>query len=415
MMRIFVPFITRLLLGTGASAFLMATQMTVRAQTTNTATGEGALFSNTTGFANTANGYSALFSNTTGSSNTADGASALYNNTTASYNTASGASALYSNTTGDHNTAIGTYALFYNTIGAFNTAVGFNALDSNTTGSFNTATGVGALSLNTAGYSNMASGYEALFYNSTGNFNTAIGTNSLYRNTTGTRNIALGYGAGYYISVGSNNIHIGNSGSSSDSRVIRIGTAGGQIRTFIAGISGSTASGGVQVFINSSGQLGTLTFSKRFKQDIHTLDSISNKLLKLRPVSFRYRQAAEDGTHPVQYGLIAEEVARVFPQLIEYDKQGKPFTIYYHLLTPLLLSELQKEHQQNVSQQAELASLKKRDMQQRAELASLKQQFVAQQQQQQQQAAQMAALQLKLRRLDLFVQAANLDVRLSQK
>jgi multidrug efflux pump subunit AcrA (membrane-fusion protein) len=166
------------------------------------------------------------------------------------------------------------------------------------------------------------------------------------------------------------------------------------------------------VFINASGQLGTLTSSKRFKKDIQAIDSLSDKLLQLRPVAFRYKQAVEDG---VQYGLIAEEVAEVFPELVQYDAEGKPFTVYYHLLTPLMVNELQKEHRQNLAQQAELAGFQQKDAARQAEIASLRQQLVAQQQQQQQQAAELAALQLKLSQLDRLIQASYPEFRLSQK
>ncbi|MBC8121268.1 MAG: tail fiber domain-containing protein [Gemmatimonadaceae bacterium] len=356
-----------LLLSASASALLMAAPMAAQAQVGNTATGTDALSNNTTGDYNTADGYQALFSNTTGSYNTADGYQALFKNNT----------------------------------GLANTADGYQSLGKNTSGSFNTATGVSSLYLNTTGSYNTAYGYQTLF------------------NTTGINNIAVGLSAGFYNTTGSNNIDIGNYGSSADSGVIRIGTPGTQSRTFIAGISGVLTTGGVGVFINSSGQLGTVTSSKRFKKNIHSIGSVGDKLLRLRPVSFRYKQAAENGIQPVQYGLIAEEVAKVFPELVQYDKEGKPFTVYYHLLTPLLLSELQKEHHQNVSQQAkltqhqaELSAFKHRDAKQQAELASLKQQFVAQQQQQ---STQLAALQLKLNQLDRVVQASNSEIRLSQK
>ncbi|MBC7882555.1 MAG: tail fiber domain-containing protein [Anaerolineae bacterium] len=360
-----------------------------------TATGYEALVSNTTGLYNTANGYQVLFSNTTGNSNTANGYRALFSNTTGNSNTANGYRALYANTTG-----------------ANNTANGYRALLLNTTGSFNTANGYQALYANTTGFNNTANGYQALILNTTGAYNTANGLNALFANTTGSYNIALGYAAGYNITTGSQNIHIGNFGYSDDSNVIRIGSQGSQTKAYIAGISGVTASGGVQVFVNASGQLGTLTSSKRFKSGIKDIGSAGDKLMKLRPVTFRYKEAAENGTHPLQYGLIAEEVAKVYPELVQYDKDGKPFTVYYHLLTPLLLSELQKEHRQNASQQAELANFKQREIKQQAEFASLKQQFVVQQQQQ---TAQLAALQVKLNQLDRVVQASNSELRLSQK
>jgi len=322
-----------------------------------------ALYYNTTGSYNTANGYQALFYNTTGNNNTANGYSALSSNTTGYDNTANGYQALYSNTTGYWNAANGAYALNANTAGYANTADGYAALYTNTTGS-----------------GNFAIGYEALVSNTTGNANTAIGTGALNDNTTGNYNIALGHGAGEYSTTGNYNIDIGNVGTGSDSGVIRIGTPGTQTSTYIAGINGATASGGVTVYITSNGQLGTVTSSRRFKKDIRTMGTASDRLMQLRPVTFRYKQAAEDGTHPLQYGLIAEEVAKVYPDLVQYDKEGKPFAVYYHLLTPMLLNELQKEHRQNLAQKGqmavqkkEVAALKATLQKQSAELTALKQ------------------------------------------
>jgi len=168
---------------------------------------------------------------------------------------------------------------------------------------------------------------------------------------------------------------------------MRIGS-NSQNQTFIAGITGVNIPGGSAVYVNSSGQLGISSSSRRFKTDIQELGDPSQKLLTLRPVSFRYKQADDKGGHPLQYGLIAEEVAEVFPQLVQYDKEGKPFTVYYHELTPLLLAEVQKEHEKVVAQQSEIASLK--------------QQLVAQKQQQ---ATRIAAVELKLNQLDHLIQA----------
>ncbi len=255
-----------------------------------------------------------------------------------------------------YRTATGYQTLFSNTTGYDNTASGYQGLYFNTTGSDNTASGVAALLSNTTGNSNTASGAFALDSNTTGNSNTASGYGALLSNTTGRDNIALGYQSGANITNKSNNIDIGNSGVNTDSGVIRIGTAGTQTQTFITGIGRVNIARGIAVYVNANGQLGTVTSSKRFKKDIHSLGTVSDKLLNLRPVSFRYKESAEDGTYPVQYGLIAEEVAKVYPDLVQYDKEGKPFTVYYHLLTPLILRELQKEHQQNVAQQQALVA-----------------------------------------------------------
>jgi hypothetical protein len=374
----------------------------------NAGDGVFSLYLNTTGSYNAAHGYAALNSNSVGNYNTGTGFEALYSNTSGSFNSAHGLEALYYNTTGNNNTAEGVEALFNNTTGTDNSASGFEALWSNATGGSNSAQGFEAMYYSTAGYSNTANGYQALFQNSNGSYNTGIGAgalwdnnggyfntglgyNALYNHGIGNNNTALGSQAGQNIVNGSNNIDIGNFGVNLDNGVIRIGTRGAHTAAYIAGISGVTTSGGVAVYINSNGQLGTLTSSRRFKNHIQDMGSLSEKLLQLRPVTFRYNDAAETGPHHRQYGLIAEEVARVCPDLVQYDRAGKPFTVYYHLLTPMLLNEVQKAHRQiaalKSAQTAEVAALKADLRRQGAELASLKQD----QQQQNQTLARLAA------------------------
>ncbi len=364
--------------------------------TSNTASGSAALQDNTTGSGNTASGFQALWLNTTGSNNTASGANALQFNTTANNNTASGAQALLGNTTGANNTAIGSGALNANTTGGSNTATGFQALLSNTTGGQNTASGGGALGSNTTGNANTASGVNALWLNTTGSGNTASGTaalqynltggsntasgfwalelnttggtntasgyEALWNNTTGGNNIAIGYAAASGVSGGnSNNIDIGSQGVSTDgaaagSGVIRIGTAGNQASFFAAGISGVNVSG-ANVVVSSSGQLGVVVSSQRFKEDIQDMGEASSGLLRLRPVTFRYKQAYEDGSKPMDYGLIAEEVAQVYPDLAVRGPDGQIETIQYQKLTPMLLNELQKQTGQIRSLEDRLAAL----------------------------------------------------------
>ncbi len=326
----------------------------------NTADGLDALYSNTTGLVNTATGVNALFSNTTARFNTADGANALYSNTTGAYNTATGFDALYSNTIGLGNTANGDFALFTNTTGTFDTAYGVNALFSNTSGSQNTATGMDALlnnttggmntadglfalDSNTTGSGNTASGSGALFHNTTGVDNTATGDSALDSNTAGSNNIALGTGAGGNLTTGSNNIDIGNSGVAAEANTIRIGIAGTQSATFIAGISGATASGGAAVLVSSNGQLGTITSSRRFKQEIKPMDKASEAILALRPVTFRYKQEIDPKGIP-QFGLVAEEVEQVNPDLVVRDAEGKVYTVRYEAVNAMLLNEFLKEH-----------------------------------------------------------------------
>jgi hypothetical protein len=328
----------------------------------NTATGSKALFSNTTGYRNSASGARALYGNTSGGDNTASGFEALASNTTGISNTATGSKALFSNTTGPRNTASGTRALYYNSTGDGNTASGYRALYFNTTGYSNTASGEGALSFNTTGglntaigqvalratttgYRNTASGAGALFSNTTGSLNTASGYGALIANTTGLRNIGLGYRAGQALTTGNDNIAIGNNGVAAESATIRIGTAGTHTRAFIAGIRGVTTANAdaIPVLIDSAGQLGTVSSSRRFKEEIRDMGDATEKLLALRPVTFRYKPEVQSGERPLEYGLIAEEVAEVFPDLVVYDEEGKPFTVKYHLLSAMLLNELQKQ------------------------------------------------------------------------
>ncbi|MBV8357719.1 MAG: tail fiber domain-containing protein, partial [Deltaproteobacteria bacterium] len=279
----------------------------------------------------------ALVTNTTGGGNAAFGSEALLSNTMGAYNTASGVNALYSNTTGGDNTASGYDALVKNSTGYYNTASGTSALYYNTTGAFNTASGTGALESNTTGYENTASGLIALYSNTTGAFNTASGTGALEANTTGNNNIGLGDLAGINIQTGSNNIEIGGAGTSDESNTIRIGST--QSATYIAGISAATVSG-ADVVVSSTGQLGVATSSARYKRDIRDMGDASAGLMKLRPVTFRYKS---DPTETLQYGLVAEEVARVYPELVVRGTDGKLQSVRYLEFTALLLNQLQQQ------------------------------------------------------------------------
>ena len=255
---------------------------------------------------------------------------------------------------------VGLRALDANT-GASNTAVGTDALGNNTTATDNTAVGYEALYNSTAG-ANTAVGSRALDANTTGTGNTAVGNQALTSNTTGVNNIAVGNGAGNGVTTGSNNIDIGTSSAGAEIGKIRIGVQGTATETFIAGIWQTTTTGGAAVFVNNLGKLGTATSSRRFKEEIADVGASSELLLALRPVSFRYRPEAL-GTGPVErpleFGLIAEEVAEVFPELVIYDENGAPYTVRYHLLVPLLLAELQREHEENVLQRAEIEELRR--------------------------------------------------------
>ena len=275
----------------------------------------------------------------TDTDNTALGVDALSSNTTGIFNTATGASALTSNTEGSSNTAIGGSAFFSNTTGFANTAIGDDALMSNTEGERNTATGGGALFENTTGSLNTAIGVVALASNTTGDRNTALGDDALSENTTGSNNTAIGYRAGELHETGDNNIYIGNDGSTaSESNTIRIGNVG-HVLAEIAG---------VQVVPVSS---------RRFKEDIHDMAEASGALMQMRPVTFRYRREYDTGERRLRYGLIAEEVAEVYPELVVNDEMGKARTVLYQELSVMLLNELQKQHAQIQSLTKRLTSL----------------------------------------------------------
>jgi len=262
----------------------------------------------------------------TGAGNTAVGRSSLFGNTAGANNTALGVASLNSNTAGQENTALGRSTLFHNTTGDGNTAVGYASLFAITTGSQNTAIGVNSLT--------------SLVF---GSGNIAIGANSLSSLTTGFGNIAIGEGAGGGITDGSDNIHIGSVSSPNEGHTIRIGRAA-HFRTFIAGIRATTTGNNdaVTVVIDSNGQLGTVLSSARSKESIADLGDVASALQRLRPVQFQYRQPFADGSKPVQYGLIAEEVEAVLPALVAYDDEGQPATVKYHVLPALLLAEVQR-------------------------------------------------------------------------
>lgn len=304
----------------------------------------------------------------TGDRNTALGEFALSSNTSGSDNTAVGSNACFANTIGAANTGVGSNVLVSNTTGFVNTAVGAGAMSSNTNGSGNTALGVDTLNSNTSGGSNTAIGFQAMSFNISGQNNTALGTNALGSNT-GSSNIAIGFRAGFNLNSGSNNIHIGNNPPANESNTIRIGST--QTAAFLAGVNGATAPGGVQVFVDASGKLGTVTSSKRFKEDVQDMGEASDDLMRLRPVTFHYKAAYDDGSRLLQYGLIAEEVAAVAPDLVQFDAKGQPFTVRYHAINAMLLNELQKQHAKVEEQEAELARQKSQIESQEARIRRL--------------------------------------------
>src|SRR6266542_2172364 len=342
----------------------------------NTATGLRALNSDTNGGFNTATGVLSLFSNTSGFFNSATGAYSLANNTDGSNNTANGYSALYYNTEGEANSATGFGALFKNTTGFDNTANGYQALFSNTIGTENTAVGDEALHDNTVGFRNTASGQDALSNNTTGANNTANGFAALGGNTSGSSNIALGFLAGNGVTTANDVIAIGTNGTNvSNSCFI------GNIRD----VQTQNADA-IPVLVDSAGQLGTQSSSRRFKKEIKPMESASETILAFKPVTFRYKS---DTKGTPQFGLVAEEVAEVNPDLVVRDENGEIYTVRYDAVNAMLLNEFRKEHRTGQELKSTVAKQEARIGQQqndfRSNLAEQQRDFqaiVAQQQRQ---------------------------------
>jgi hypothetical protein len=334
----------------------------------NTAEGQNALKNLTTGAANTAVGWYSLFTDTSGSFNTGVGAGTLVLNT-GDQNTATGVAALLLNTTGSFNTANGTRALLSNTTGTQNTATGFVALYRNTTGAYNTGNGTNALVNNTTGSQNTANGINTLHTNTTGSANTANGSNALFSNT-GDNNTALGFAAGDSLTTGSNNIDIGNHGVAGESGIIRIG-GGSQTATYVAGIAGQTVgAGGSTCYVDNDGKLGVFLSARRFKTDIADMAAASEALLALRPVTFHYKPEL-DKTGIPQFGLVAEEVAELNPDLVTHDAKGDISTVRYEAVNAMLLNEFLKEHRKVEQQQATITQLQQDSAEQREQIAAL--------------------------------------------
>ncbi|HYY13033.1 MAG TPA: tail fiber domain-containing protein [Chthoniobacterales bacterium] len=371
----------------------------------NTATGVLALGSNTSGIANTATGLQALFKNTVGIRNTADGVGALFFNNNGSYSTATGWAALFNNTSGVANTADGAQALFVNTTGIRNTgegagallhnngnnntAIGWSALFNNTTGSGNVAVGVEALRTNTtagaaspngantavgsqalfaaSGASadgNTAVGYHALTADTTGGLNTAVGALALKVATTGIENTACGWHVLENVTTGSDNTGIGTLAGHSVTTASGVTCLGANVdgenvsnTTWIANVYNVTTQSGttLPVVVSNNGQLGTAASSARFKKDIKPMQDTSEAILQLRPVTFHYKSDTEAVP---QFGLVAEEVEKVDPDLVVKDKDGKVFTVRYDAVNAMLLNEFLKEHRKVQEQQATIAELK---------------------------------------------------------
>ena len=321
----------------------------------NTALGLLSLNGLVNGSSNTAVGAWALTSNA-GNNNTATGATALSSNRIGEDNTANGTSALGGNVEGSRNTAIGSQALASNT--AYdNTAIGFKALTNNGGGNFNTAIGSYALQNNTGSY-NIGIGWDTLGSNTSGNTNTALGYGAGFTNTTGTGNIALGAWAGKGVTTGFNVTCLG------------YGVLGANVdnSTWIGNVWGVTTQSGntAPVVVSDGGQLGVVASSERFKKDIAGMKDASSVLLALRPVTFHYKSDAKDTP---QFGLIAEEVAKVNPALVLRDQEGKPFTVRYDAVNAMLLNEFLKEHRKVQEQEARITQLNSTVEKQQATIA----------------------------------------------
>jgi hypothetical protein len=325
----------------------------------NTFLGDDSLPANTNGFTNTAIGSNALQSNTEGFSNTAIGAETLVKETTGHGNIALGHYALYSNTDGNDNVAIGEGTLYDNN-GIVNVGVGAEVLNYNMLGSYNTA-----------------SGYKAMFLNTNGNFNIAYGPYALENNISGSNNIAIGCSAGAKLTTGDNNIDIGNLGVADESGVIRLGTKTKQTAIYVAGIANTPLVGNsVPVAITDKGQLGIRASSARFKEAIKPMEKASEAIFGLKPVTFRYKQGLDSGGR-TQFGLVAEDVAKVDPDLVVCDDKSKPFTVRYDEVNAMLLNEFLKEHRKVESLETTVARLEKRLKEQDARIQQVSQRIAS--------------------------------------
>jgi hypothetical protein len=343
--------------------------------TQNTFVGDRAGNFTTTGFSNTGVGVQALQNVTSGGNNTAVGLEALFFNTTGSNNNAFGVGSLQSNTGGQGNVAVGSYSLLFNTTGGDNTGLGTQVLSNNTTGNFNSALGYNALNFNQTGSNNTALGRSSLFGNVDGEYNTAVGYLALLGNVSGSSNTAVGeralqsatqggntavgFAAGSQLQTGIYNIYIGDAGVATESNTTRIGHPGISTAAFLSGVRGAATgvADAIPVVIDSAGQLGTISSSVRFKEQIEDMGEASEGLLKLRPVTFRWRGKADA---PRQFGLIAEEVEKVVPELVVHAKDGQAETVLYSELPAMLVNELQKQERRIEEQASEIRELQSR-------------------------------------------------------
>ncbi|AMY09573.1 hypothetical protein LuPra_02792 [Luteitalea pratensis] len=279
-------------------------------------------------------------------------------------NSGIGAEALAAIGSGHSNAAVGYRALQFTSSGLANAALGSEALRANTTGSSNAAVGQGSLRQNTIGGQNVAVGSNTLSTNGVGRENTALGQGALFANSSGVANTAVGQSAGSNATIGSNNIYLGAGvlGAAGESNTMYLGLQGTQTRAFVAGVRGVTTlnADAIPVMVDSAGQFGTVSSSRRAKEDIHDMGDRSRRVLALRPVTFRYTQAYRDGAKPLQFGLIAEEVADVFPDLAVRNSAGDIETVHYETPNVLLLNEVQRQQQELAEQRNRIEQLEKR-------------------------------------------------------
>lgn len=365
----------------------------------NTTGGSNAFFglsagrSNTTASFNSFFGASAGGQNTTGAGNSFFGTFAGNDNVSGDFNSFFGASAGGDNTTGESNAFFGNGSGFSNTTASNNSFFGTSAGNMNTTGAANTFVGKAAGVLNTTGGSNAFFGTDAGFNNKTGTGNTFVGRSAGQANTAGVGNIVIGHQAGGNLVTGSNNIYVANAGGTDpESGTIRIGSALTHNAAYIEGIFNSPVPGGIPVFVDPTGKLGTAPSSRRFKQDIHNMGSLSSRLMQLRPVTYLYRPEMVPGAdHTLQYGLIAEEVEKVYPEMVQHTADGQVLTVRYQMLNSMLLNEVQKQQQVIQSQQQLLQTQTQKN-------ATQEQRITTQEQ-------QISDLEQRLRRLETAVTA----------
>jgi hypothetical protein len=291
------------------------------------------------------------------------------------YNSFSGYQAGFANTNGTSNAFFGTQAGYSNTMGTYNTFSGYQAGYSDTSGSYNTFSGYQAGYTNNTGGFSVFSGFQAGYSNTTGLSNTFVGIQAGSSNTTGSGNAFFGKGAGSTNTTGSNNIYIANLGPGlgNESDTIRIGTDGFQNAAYIQGIYGSTVIvDGLPLYVDANGLLGTIVSSRRFKDQIADMGDTTSPLMKLRPVTFLHKPEYDKGQRALQYGLIAEEVAQVYPDLVAYDKDGRPYTVRYQYLAPMLLNEVQKQYRRAEQQSEIVASQQAQIKAQEREIEGLK-------------------------------------------